>query len=257
MMLVLGIVAYAFHAMGMDLRRDVNTAHQGERALSLAQSAIDEAFDDVQKRVNIPPPPGTKDDRSLYTLIRTATTSQVIDLSFDPVNTRKTADLSFDVAPVQLAIGRFQEGAGVAQTADVSKMPADLKARIKAGWEEYFKTGICGPDMDLVFTPPETSGGAAGFIAARSSVTASGAASGVSRTLEVRRAFSDMKYPSKTTDVLTALGVPQQIQQRGIQQGFLLDPSAGGAEKSASAGDVHVAPYEDLRLVDRRKESGW
>ena len=293
LMLVLGVVAYAFHSMGVDVRKEVNLAHVGEQSLTLAQSAIDEAFDDLQRKVNQPPTQGNAEDRELSKKIRTAKTTDVIDRVFEPKLTRKAADLSYEVAPVDITIQRFREGAEQAQTMDARNLPQATKDKIKKGWEEFYKTGVCGPDMDLIYS----AGSASGFVAARAKVTANGATAGVSRTLTVRRVFSHMTHSvTHADDLLRQLGVypptaagagalgiaptipvstpsPDPSPSIAASPAPATTPAASGsaapdpapapspaaspASGDVSMDDIHFAPYDEVRLVDRSEEKGW
>lgn len=286
MMIVMSIVAYAFHAMGADVRRDVHTAFLGERALSLAQSAVDEAVDDLQRRINVPPDGKDPADKVLSQVVREAKTTHVIDLTFEPKMTRKSADLAAEIQPVQIVIQRFSEGATPSTTLDAKNMPADLKERIKKGWEEYYRTGYCGPDMDLIYQ----SGVGVGWVALRAKVGATGDRRTVVRQLDVRRVLSHMAHNVNNVEaLLREIGVrppnntapgsalligeptgsapdaspsPSQSPAAPVSPSPAPSPAPSAAPAGAMPGgvsldDIHIAPYDEVRIVTRSEEGSW
>jgi Tfp pilus assembly protein PilX len=279
LLLLLAILAFAFHFFGMDAHREMNRAYLGERALTIAQSAIDEAVADFQAKISHLDPAETP-KRQLYSIIRTMTPTEPYAYTFQPKLTTQVADVPPEVSTVRVTVQRFTSGVQETELATGTKIPEDVARRIRAGWEEFYRTGICGPDMDLIFEVASHSKGeqAVGFADFRVTTTLPADSSPIVRDLEVRRAFSHSRHDmGDYTQILKELGIkpPNKGSDSSLDGGVAgfspvpvgssppAAPTSTSGTSSSTGGDdsvfadVHLSPYDDLRIVRRRDDAGW
>lgn len=247
MMMVLGILAYTFHAQGTAARREVHRSFLGERATGLARSALDEALTDFQLHANVPER-GKPPEKQLALILRALPVGKPYEYTFDPVQARETADLPATIDPVKLVIQRITN-TPTSSTAekDASEIPPAIAAKIKRGWEEYYATGYCGPDMDLLyqFLKPTAEPAPSNLLLdAKTKVTLDGDVP-VVRQLQLRRGVSHaITSIDHAEAIVAAMGVFPPTSK--------IDSSSGAM--SMTLDDVHLAPFDLMRTVRRSDE---
>jgi hypothetical protein len=253
LMLILGIVAYAFESLSESVRRQIHLSYLGDRALTLARAAIDEAIIDFEIRLNKDSGSPT-DAIDLYAAVRTTMTSQPVSYQFRTVLTTRATDLLIRVDPVNVVVQRMQDGPVKPPAYDVSKIGPTTREKIKAGFQEYYRSGICGPDMDLGFQLQSTDTSAAvGMAAFKSKVSVSTDRADVVRELEVRRVFNH--------DVTTYVGSKEMLRQLGVlpppgtKDPFGLLTTLMSGASMFSSDQVHISPFDTERIVWRSEES--
>jgi len=259
MILLLGILALAFHQIGGDVRRQIHIASIGERALTMARGSIDEAISDFERQLNTTGSPLPR-DQQLSRIIRTQKVGFPYSYAFNPKLIPQTTEMKPKISPVDVVFQRFLEAPARPKGVDLQKIPKEDQERIKKGFEEYFRTGYCGPDMDVAFSydsPSQAFDTTVGMAAFKSKVSIPTDRADVVRELEVRRSIThEIHTFTGTGALLAALGI-RPPQGRSDLFGYV-SADFGGDDTTITSDDVHIGPFDVVRIVWRKDEvSSW